>query len=1152
MPAKILIVDDMPDAIDFLPEWLQREGYATTMVTRGQQALALAEEMHPDAILLDVMMPGMDGIETCRRLRLNPATASIPIILLSARSPSDARAEGLMAGATDYVTKPIHFPDLLERLERVVHQGNASFDHRRLLEEMAYTALTVLPCNLVWLLIVDPENRDLEHQSLVMEQGTEASQQFLELMHETRFPLVRGDNPLSELILERSVLINIPVSQFRDLPGGSPFYRAFSQFELAYVSLLPLILSEQVIGMMVLATMDTQTVETGRVQQILNTLSTQAAMVVNNARLLADLAQHEEQMRAEQAFRKMVLDTMGEGLIVVDETATITYANNRLLMMTGYTREMLYGRSVGMVFHPDHREKVVSSLIGRNRNTLAFSQQLFTRKNTVVPVLLSRVIAPSPDGTEQNTVMVLTDLSEVQRQEEALKRQTMRLQAINRASDAISSSKSFQEVVMMSLEAALDVVQGISASLLLSDENQPDVLITVGSVGPQTRQGLVALSDGLAGWVARNAKSQIVTDVAQNPQIQEQYTAIYGPQVHSLMAVPLIASDAVIGILEVINKKDGIFDDLDRETLESLTGSAAIAIENIRLLEQMRRRLTELTTLLDASAAASSTLDLGDIIERIARRLSLALQVERVVITSANKLTGRLETLAEVVNAYWAPGFGPVRKIELLPITQAIFETGKIVNDNPEIKHPVEFSPSGLYTIAGFPLKIDDMVLAVIRLQSEQRASALSQNQVDAVESVITHWLDTVRLTDVANWLSRSNLTDLCQRVLQASGLRWCSLVYWDHRDVRLLREIGRAIWLQQPTKTWEIARYPSFERVLNAGGALGFQSFELDDDPDLQFYLQSLGGSTLLVAPLVIRGEAMGLVTLIDSNREGRVFDQAEVSLAQGIANVVGNALENAQLYAVQEQRASALEAAYGELQESDRTKDELLQNLSHELRTPLTHILGYLRLLVDGAFGPVTPEQDEAMQLVVNKAQHLADLVKDIMAVQESTIENLELKPIYLERVVALAVRSMAAKAQECGIRVQLHIPASLPLVYADPIKVGEVFEELLENAIKFSPNSSQIEIRIDDPGTMMLHASVSDQGIGIHPDEHEKIFRRFYQVDRGAARRYGGTGLGLALVRQVIEGHNGRVWVDSELDKGSCFHFTLPKVRSITSED
>jgi len=1147
MSAKILIVDDMPDAIDFLPGWLQREGYETTMVTRGQQALALAEEMHPDAILLDVMMPGMDGIETCRRLRLNPTTASIPIILLSARSPSDARAEGLMAGATDYVTKPIHFPDLLERLERVVHQGNASFDHRRLLEEMAYTVLTVLPCNLVWLLIVDPENRALEHQSLVMEQGTEASQQFLELLHndEIRFLLVRGDNPFSELILDRSVLINIPVSQFRDLPGGSPFYRAFSQFELAYISLLPLILSEQVIGMMVLATMDTQTVETGRVQPILNSLSTQAAMVVNNARLLANLAQHEEQMRAEQSFRKMVLDTMGEGLIVVDETATITYANNRLLNMTGYTREMLYGRSVGMVFHPDHREKVVDSIVGRNRSTLAFSQQLFTNKGTVVPVLLSRVIAPSPDGTEQNTVMVLTDLSEVQRQEEALKRQTMRLQAINRASDAISSAKSFQEVVTMSLEAALDVVQGVSASLLLSDENQPDVLVTVGSVGPQTRQGLVALHDGLAGWVARNAKSQIVSDVAQDPQIQEQYAAIYGPQVRSLMAVPLIASDAIIGLLEVINKKEGVFDELDRETLESLTGSVAIAIENIRLLEQMRRRLTELTTLLDASAAASSTLDLGDILERIARRLSLALQVERVVITSANKLAGRMETLAEVVNAYWAPGFGPVRKIEQLPITQAIFETGKIVIVNNEMKHPVEFSPSGLYTVAGFPLKADEMVLAVIRLQSEQRANALSQDQITAVEGVVNHWLDVVRLNDVTNWLSRSNLTDLCQRVLQTSGMRWCSLVYWDHSDVRLLREIGRAIWLQQPTKTWEIARYPSFDRVLNAGGALGFQSFELDDDPELQLYLHSLGGSTLLVAPLVIRGEAMGLVTLIDSNREGRVFDQAEVSLAQGIANVVGNALENAQLYAVQEQRASALEAAYVELQESDNTKDELLQNISHEFRTPLTHILGYLRLLVDGAFGPVTPEQDEAMQLVVNKAQRLADLVKDIMAVQESTIENLDLKPVHLDRVVALAVRSMAAKAQECGIRVQLHIPASLPLVYADPIKVGEVFEELLENAIKFSPNSSQIEIRIDDPGAMMLHASVCDQGIGIHPDEHEKIFRRFYQVDRGAARRYGGTGLGLALVRQVIEGHNGRVWVDSEPDKGSCFHFTLPKV-------
>ena len=139
MAAKILIVDDMPDAIEFIPEWLQHEGYETAMATRGQQALALAEEIRPDLILLDVMMPGMDGIETCRRLRMNPTTADIPVVLVSARSPSEARAEGLLAGATDYIPKPVHFADLLERVRRLLRlEESGPPDHLRMLEETAW------------------------------------------------------------------------------------------------------------------------------------------------------------------------------------------------------------------------------------------------------------------------------------------------------------------------------------------------------------------------------------------------------------------------------------------------------------------------------------------------------------------------------------------------------------------------------------------------------------------------------------------------------------------------------------------------------------------------------------------------------------------------------------------------------------------------------------------------------------------------------------------------------------------------------------------------------------------------------------------------------------------------------------------------------
>jgi PAS domain S-box-containing protein len=1163
MAPKILLVGDMPDAIESLPEWFKRKGYETLVATRGQ-ALALAEQSRPNVILLDVMPPGMDGLETCRQLRMNPATSQIPVILVSAGGSPEVRAKGMQAGATDFVAKPIHFPDLLEHIERLVQRPQAmSPDHRRLLEEMAYTALAVLPCNLAWLVVVDAEKQWLVSQTVVIDRGADAARQFLDLVQgdqeEARFLLARGDNPLAEVVLNRTVLINIPVEKFRDLAGGARLREAFIQFRFAYISLLPLITSGRSVGALVLATTDARATESQRAQQILNSLSTQAAMVVDNARLLADLSAREAQMRAEQIFRQMVLDTMGEGLIVVDKEARITYVNNRLLLMTDHSRESLYGQSVGLLFHPASRDQLVASLTGRRRQTLPFSQKLVTKSGKEVPVLLSRGVAPAPDGRGQSTVMVVTDLTELQRHEEALRLQTQRVKAIHRAANAMSSASSLQEVVQLSLESALEVVQGVSASILLRDPDRPEAFVTVASAGPDaesTGGRVVKLGEGLVGRVGHTAESQAIADISRDEQVRLEYTRVYGPDAHSVVAVPLIAFDDVIGVLEVVNKTEGAFDEQDLETLESLAGSAAITIENSRLFDQEHRRVDELSTLLDASAAVTSTLDFGDILERIARRLSVALQVERVIIADWHRQSRQLITLAEVVNAYWVPGEGPPRRIEELQLTGAVFESGAPIaaagSDYEDMTQPlVELNPSGLRAVAAFPIHINQAIIGAVALYSEAPQTVLPSARFEAVANSVSRWRDAVQAHDASDWSSRSNLTDLCQQVLQASGLRWCAVMDRDapRGEIRLRREIGHALWLESPDQMWDMERYPSLSRVLESGKAVTLQGDRLLDDPNEQGYLWQVGGNTCLAAPLFIRGEPRGLVKLVDSQPGSREFDSAEVSLCQGIANVVGNAMENAQLYTAQRQRALALEAAYRELQNADEMKDDLLQNLSHELRTPLTHIMGYLRLMQDGAFGPLTGEQAEALDLVTNKAKHLADLVKDIVTVQEAEAHNLKPKPLNLEHVVALAVRSTTGRAHSKGIRIVSHIPTSLPLAYGDPGRVGEVFEELLENAIKFSPSSTQVEVTLEDSGGLMLHASVRDQGIGIAAEEQEKIFSRFYQVDSGTTRRYGGTGLGLAIVRQIVEAHSGQVWVESELGKGSSFHLTLPKASAIT---
>ncbi len=123
---------------------------------------------------------------------------------------------------------------------------------------------------------------------------------------------------------------------------------------------------------------------------------------------------------------------------------------------------------------------------------------------------------------------------------------------------------------------------------------------------------------------------------------------------------------------------------------------------------------------------------------------------------------------------------------------------------------------------------------------------------------------------------------------------------------------------------------------------------------------------------------------------------------------------------------------------------------------------------------------------------------------------------------------------------------IAENLPRVYVDQALIGQVFEALLDNALKFSPSGSQIEVIIRDPGGPMIESCVKDHGIGIPPEEHEKIFMRFYQVHQGTARSYEGTGLGLSIVYDVVDSHGGKVWLESEENKGTAIYFTVPKAK------
>ena len=236
----------------------------------------------------------------------------------------------------------------------------------------------------------------------------------------------------------------------------------------------------------------------------------------------------------------------------------------------------------------------------------------------------------------------------------------------------------------------------------------------------------------------------------------------------------------------------------------------------------------------------------------------------------------------------------------------------------------------------------------------------------------------------------------------------------------------------------------------------------------------------------------------------------------------------------------------------EVDRLKSEFVATVSHELRTPMTSIKGYIEILLMGAAGVLSDQQAHFLQVAKENTERLTVLVNDLLDISqlESGRVTLSLQPINLEYFADQAIADLKRRKEgdEKSITVTKEVQPSLPHVLGDPERIQRVFDNLMENAYLYNTPGGQITIaihRIDGE----VQVDVKDTGVGIHPDDQERVFERFYRGEKTLALGVSGTGLGLPIVKNLIEMHNGRIWLKSSgvPGKGSTFSFTLPEIQS-----
>lgn len=282
----------------------------------------------------------------------------------------------------------------------------------------------------------------------------------------------------------------------------------------------------------------------------------------------------------------------------------------------------------------------------------------------------------------------------------------------------------------------------------------------------------------------------------------------------------------------------------------------------------------------------------------------------------------------------------------------------------------------------------------------------------------------------------------------------------------------------------------------------------------------------------LEIQLEAHGkLVGMLSFLTDSGGFGSPDTELAKALAVPVALAIQNAQFYEKAAAQADMMAEALRHQEELDYMKDELIQNISHELRTPLSLVMGYAEMLSGGELGPVPVEQAAAIGVIARRSRMLRSLVEDIALLWHLERTPAQKERVDLQEIVSITVAEFQGSAEANSLTLSVRTPKEAVVIQGVPLQIRRVLDNLIGNSLKFTPPGGSLDVTLE----VIDHwarLAVSDTGIGVPEEKLQRIFERFYQVDGARRRRYGGLGLGLSLVKDIVEMHGGSIDAESPI--------------------
>jgi GAF domain-containing protein/nitrogen-specific signal transduction histidine kinase len=642
---------------------------------------------------------------------------------------------------------------------------------------------------------------------------------------------------------------------------------------------------------------------------------------------------------------------------------------------------------------------------------------------------------------------------------------------------------------------------------------------------------------------------------AADPQAgPDEWAWMEAAGVASLLMLPLVSGDRAVGLLELVQETHHPFNEAETQLAQTLANQAAVAIENARLFEEVRSYQDELEQRVEERTAAlererdrvetlyritselGTSLDLDRVLNRALSLVLDAVESEQGSVFMLDQSRGRIVHRAVLWEEGWN-GDPDVRKT--LPVGGVLtrFQRGEglagwvmetkqpaIVDNIYEDPRWVEIEERERWhrSILAVPLIVSDEAVGALLLYHSQ-VGFFTYEHLRLVEAAATQVASAINNAELYRYVYES--ADRLGRMMKAQQVETT-------KTEAILEGVADGVMVADAGGV--VIRFnAAAERILNTPRE---QILNRSIDDLLGLYGASGAAWARSIANWMVSPP--------------RRWEEALLAEQLGIEDRIVSVLLSPVVMGDEFLGTVSLFRDITQQVELERTKSEFVSTVSHELRTPMTSIKGYADLLLLGASGELNENQTRFLSIIKTNADRLTMLVNDLLDIGRIDTDRIELnlKEIKLTHVVGAVMDSLKARSQSKGQTLSAEVPTDLPPVLADRDRLIQILTNLIGNAQQYTPSGGHITISVslvesEETEQRMLQVNVADDGIGIAPEDHEKVFERFFRADHPMVQDTPGTGLGLSITNSLVAMHGGKLWVESGVGQGSTFSFTLP---------